>query len=99
MLTLQGIAGIVLIVVVVWMGSENRRAVSWKLILGGLAFQILLGLILLKLPGVSFLAEWLNRGIAALEAATTNGSSMVFGYLGGAPLPFDLRPGSSLFAT
>jgi len=39
---------------------------------------------------------WLNRAVNALEGATQAGTSFVFGYLGGGPLPFEEKqPGAS----
>ena len=35
--------------------------------------------------------------LLALERATQAGTSLVFGYLGGAPLPFETKPGTSSF--
>ncbi|MFX9061774.1 hypothetical protein ABTN34_18605, partial [Acinetobacter baumannii] len=37
--------------------------------------------------------DWINRGIDAIEKATLAGSGYMFGYLGGAPIPFVLKPG------
>ena len=37
--------------------------------------------------------EYLNQAVFAVERATLVGSSYMFGYLGGAPLPFALEPG------
>ena len=54
----------------------------------GLAVQIALALILLKLPPVQLVFVWLNGLVSALQAATDAGTGFVFGYLGGGPLPF-----------
>lgn len=76
--------------------SENRRAVSWKLPLAGIALQIALAALLLKLPPFQAAFLWLNSVVVALQAATEQGTALVFGFLGGAPLPFDEPyPGAS----
>jgi CNT family concentrative nucleoside transporter len=57
---------------------------------------LIAGLILLKLPVFRQFFMILNDGVMALEAATTAGTSFVFGYLGGAALPFaEAFPGAS----
>ena len=62
----------------------------------GLAVQVLLALVLLKLPPVQQAFVWLNGAVSALQAATDAGTGLVFGYLGGGPLPFEeTRPGAS----
>ena len=62
----------------------------------GLALQIALALLLLKLPLFREAFLQLNRLVLALEAATAAGTGLVFGYLGGAPLPFtESAPGTS----
>ncbi len=62
----------------------------------GLAVQLGLALILLKLPPVQQVFFWLNGAVTALQAATDAGTGFVFGYLGGGPLPFEeSQPGAS----
>ena len=34
---------------------------------------------------------WLNKGVRAIEDSTQAGTGFVFGYLGGGPLPFDVK--------
>jgi CNT family concentrative nucleoside transporter len=59
--------------------------------------QILIALAMLKLSAARYLFALLNDGVVALQRATEGGTSFVFGYLGGAPLPFEQTEiGSSL---
>ena len=61
----------------------------------GIVLQILVGLILLKIPFFRDFFLLLNRLVLSLEEATTAGTSFVFGYLGGADLPFNEKfPGA-----
>ncbi len=87
----QSAVGLVVFVALAWGLSENRRAVSWRMVLTGLGLQLALGVILLKGPFVreAFLA--LNQVILALEQSTRAGTSFVFGYVGGGELPFELK--------
>jgi concentrative nucleoside transporter, CNT family len=92
----QGLAGLVVFLLLAWLMGENRRQVSFKLVAVGLGVQLITGLILLKLPIFRQFFMILNDGVMALEAATTAGTSFVFGYLGGAALPFtEAYPGAS----
>ncbi len=87
----QSVLGLVAFVALAWGISENRRAVSWRVVFTGLGLQLALGIILLKGPFVreAFLA--LNQVILALEQSTRAGTSFVFGYVGGGELPFELK--------
>lgn len=91
----QGAAGLIVFTALAWVLSEKRDKVSFKLIVSGIAIQLLLGVILLKVPVFQQLFLSLNRVVLALEESTRAGTSLVFGYLGGGPLPFEVRsPGN-----
>jgi CNT family concentrative nucleoside transporter len=93
---LQSLAGIFGLTAIVWLLSENRRAASWKVAAGGLAFQFVLAALLLHIPFFKQFFLLLGDGVNALQAATRAGTSFVFGYLGGGPLPFaETSPGAS----
>ena len=85
---LQGILGLAAFTAIAWLMSENRRAVRPGIIAAGIAMQFAVGVLLLKVPGSQDLFLALNHLVEALDAATTAGTSFVFGYLGGAELPF-----------
>jgi CNT family concentrative nucleoside transporter len=85
---IRGLAGLVVFVLLAWLMSENRRRVSIKLVALGIVAQLIAGLVLLKVPVFMQAFLILNEGVMALEAASTAGTSFVFGYLGGARLPF-----------
>jgi CNT family concentrative nucleoside transporter len=86
---LQSALGIVALIAFAFAISENRAAVPWRRVAVGLGFTVVLALILLKVPPVRALFAAVNGGVDAIAAATRAGTSFVFGYLGGAPLPFD----------
>jgi CNT family concentrative nucleoside transporter len=93
---LQGSAGLVVFLFLAWMMGENRRQISLKRVAVGIGVQLITGLILLTLPVFRQFFMILNKGVMALEAATTAGTAFVFGYLGGAALPFtEAYPGAS----
>ncbi len=80
-----------------WALGENRRAVAWRPVLAGMGLTLGLGVLLLKVPGVQQAFFGLNRALDALERATREGTAFVFGYLGGAPLPFAETHAGSTF--
>lgn len=87
---LQALIGVAGLLAIAWSLSEQRRQVPWRAVVAGLLLQFTLAVLLLKLPLAkdAFLA--LNAAMLALERATEAGTSLVFGYLGGGPLPFSV---------
>ncbi|WP_203544882.1 nucleoside transporter C-terminal domain-containing protein [Desulfovibrio sp. JC010] len=92
----QSLAGLLGLVFLAWVFSENRKKISLKNILSGLVLQFAVALLMLKVPFFSDLIMYLNHAVNALQQATQAGTSFVFGYLGGGPLPFtENSPGAS----
>ena len=93
--TLQSAVGVVAILAIAWLFSERRRAVAWRQVALALAVTVLTAVVLLKVPAVVAAFAYVNRAVNAIAGATRAGTAFVFGYLGGGPLPFDLKtPGA-----
>mgnify|MGYP005810411883 FL=1 len=91
----RGLLGIALMVLLAWAISEDRSArPTWRWIAGALALQAGLALLIVRVPFVWDAVTLANEAVAAIERATLDGSSYMFGYLGGAPLPFELAQGT-----
>ena len=91
----RGLLGIALMVLLAWAISEDRSArPTLRWIAGALALQAGLALLIVRVPFVWDAVTLANEAVAAIERATLDGSSYMFGYLGGAPLPFDLAQGA-----
>jgi CNT family concentrative nucleoside transporter len=86
---LHGVFGLACLLGLALVLSENRRAIPWRVVVAGLALQAALALLLLKFPPASAFMATLASAVGALDKATEAGTSFVFGYLGGAPLPFE----------
>lgn len=94
---MRGVVGWVALVLLAWALSENRRAIPWRVVAGGLGLQLALAVTLIAFAPARGGILLLNRATDALQRATDDGTGFVFGYLGGAPLPFaELHPGGSL---
>src|ERR1700733_11306682 len=94
---LQSAVGLVALRLIAWLLSENRRSASWRFVAVGTGAQIVLAVIFLELPFATSIFDELNRGVFALQHATEAGSSFVFGFLGGGPLPYEeTRAGASV---
>ena len=96
MQSLQSAFGLLVFVSFAWAISENRRAASLRVAVAGIATQIVLAALLLKLPPLEAALAGLNDLVLVLQDATAAGTSFVFGFLGGGPLPFEeAQPGAS----
>lgn len=95
MLQLQSAFGVLALLAIAWACGENRRAVSPRQAAIGLAVTLATAVVLLKLPAVARAFHAINEAVGAISAAARAGSSFVFGYVGGGPLPFELKaPGA-----
>jgi CNT family concentrative nucleoside transporter len=95
MQNLQSALGVVALIAFAWAISENRGAVSIRRIGMGLAVTLVLAVLFLKVPPITAAFGSANHVIDALAAASRAGTAFVFGYIGGGPLPFELKsPGN-----
>ena len=94
---LQSAIGLLALVAVTFLFSARRDAISRSLVAKALGLQLLLALLLLKLPGSQQVFLVLNDGLVALQTATVAGTSFIFGYVGGGPAPFEVVDGSAVF--
>ena len=93
---LRAYLGVFALLAIALLFSENRRAIPWRTVAGGVALQFIGALVLIGIPGTGRAMLLLNDGANALHRATETGTAFVFGYLAGPPLPFlETRPGAS----
>ena len=85
---LQSALGILFILTLAWVFSENRRAFPWRIVLVGIALQAGIALLLLKVPVARNVLFGLNGVVSVLSDATRAGTGFVYGFMGGGPSPF-----------
>src|SRR4026208_298935 len=78
-------AGFVVFASVAWLLSSNRRRVAWKTIAWGVALQLVIGLIIFRLPVSQRVLLWLSNAVVVLLNASRSGSSFLFGPLAASP--------------
>ena len=92
---LQSALGVLALLAIAWVISENRRAVAWKNTGVSLLVTLITAVLLLKIPQIKTAFATVNGAVDAVASATQAGTSFVFGYVGGGTLPFDLKaPGA-----
>ena len=83
----QPLIGVVLILLIAFVVSENRKRILFTGVLKGIALQFGMALLLLKTPEFQNIFLNLNDAVLAIQKATLAGTSLVFGYVGGGGLP------------
>lgn len=89
MSVLHGALGLLGLLFIAWLFSENRWQIPLRVVVSGVALQIALAFLFIKFPPATSIFLLLNDGVAALQKATDTGTALVFGYLGSGPPPFD----------
>ena len=79
---LRGLLGMFSLILITWLFSTNRRAIDWKLVGTGLAFQIVIAVLILKVSWVEQGFEAVSRGFITLISYTNVGIDFLFGQFG-----------------
>lgn len=76
-----GLLGIVALLGVAYLMSNNRKAIDWRLVTSGLALQFFLAVFCLKFELGRNLFQQLGHGIEKLLSFSDQGAGFVFGFL------------------
>jgi CNT family concentrative nucleoside transporter len=76
-----GVFGIVLILAIAFLFSNNRKAINYRLVFSGLGIQLLLALFILKTTPGQNLFAWVGHKIEQLLQLADKGGEFVFGGL------------------
>ena len=89
MYVLWGLGGMVGLLALAWLLSENRRAIRWRTVLPALAIQAGFGVIVLYWPAGQQALAFVTRGVQAIIDSSGEGIDFVFGgVLGGEGIQF-----------
>jgi concentrative nucleoside transporter, CNT family len=77
--------GFVVLTGLAWLCSGNRRAIAWRTVVWGLGLQLLIGLLVFRLPGSRQLFLWLNAAVLALLDSSKSGTRFILGPLAADP--------------
>lgn len=78
---LIGLLGIIIILGISYLLSENKKKINWRLVFVGLGLQILFALIILKIPIGRRFFEFFSKGITKILDFTSEGTVFLFGNL------------------
>ncbi|NDC30502.1 MAG: NupC/NupG family nucleoside CNT transporter [Bacteroidetes bacterium] len=77
----SGVFGIILILAIAFLFSNNRKAINYRLVFSGLGIQLLLALFILKTTPGQNLFAWVGHKIEQLLQLADKGGEFVFGGL------------------
>ena len=93
---IQSLIGIVALIMFAIPFSESIQKIKVKFIIYALLIQISLAFILLEIPFISSFFDVMSMAVESLRLSAIEGSSFVFGYLGGGEAPFEVSNNQNL---
>ncbi|MCB0637822.1 MAG: Na+ dependent nucleoside transporter, partial [Lewinella sp.] len=76
---LRASLGVAALLAVCYLLSSDRRAINWRLVGIGMAMQVLLAVLILVVPGVSIIFDWIAEGFRKVIDFTHAGTELLFG--------------------
>ena len=77
-----GLIGIVLILGIAFLCSNNKKRINLRLVLSGLGLQLFIALMVFKVPAVNHFFQMLGKGMQKLEGFAKEGAGFVYGGVG-----------------
>lgn len=96
-----GFIGILLILGIAFLASNNRKAINYRLVFSGLFLQVVIAILVLKIPPVTRFFQGLGHGMEKIEQFARQGAAFVYGGIGiasGNGTAIDFREGGFVFA-
>lgn len=97
-----GLLGILLILGIAFLCSNNKRRINYRLVISGLTLQLIIALLVFKVPVVNLFFQKLGQGMGKIEGFAKQGANFVYGGIGaydytGAVVNYS-APGTFVFA-
>ncbi len=74
-----GLFGLAVLIGIVFLFSNNKKAVDWKLVATGIALQIAFAALVLLVPGGREVFDWLGQVFVKILSFVNAGSTFIFG--------------------
>lgn len=85
---LRGCIGISSMIFICWLLSNDRKAINWRLVISGIALQIVLAILLLKVPFVRSIFQMVVGGFTSMINSALESAQFLFGDLAVQGKPF-----------
>jgi concentrative nucleoside transporter, CNT family len=77
-----GLLGIVLILGIAFLASNNKKRINFRVVLSGLLLQLVIALIILKVPAANQFFQFLGKGMQKIEGFAHEGAGFVYNNIG-----------------
>ncbi len=74
----QGLLGIVLILAIAFLASNNKKRINFRLVFSGMLLQVIIAVLVFKVPPVTHFFQWLGRGMQKIEGFAFEGAKFVY---------------------
>jgi len=75
----QGLIGVLLILGIAFLFSNNKKSINYRLVASGLGLQLFIGILVLKIPAVTSFFQMLGKGMGKIEQFSRQGAAFVYG--------------------
>ncbi len=97
-----GLLGVVLILGIAFLFSNNKKRINYRLVISGIILQTAIGFLVFKVPVVNQFFTFLGRGMEKLEGFAKTGANFVYGGIGAYDFTGQItdfrNPGTFVFA-
>ena len=76
---LRGILGLLSLVFLAFLFSKNKKEINWSLVSKGILIQLVLAFLILKVPFVQNIFEWMSQVFVIILQFSKNGALFLFG--------------------
>lgn len=77
----RGVVALLVLLFVCWLLSNNRKEINWRLVGGGMGLQFVLAVLILLVPGVSSIFDFISQGFVSFLNFSEAGAIFLFGNL------------------
>ena len=74
-----GLIGIVVILGIAYLLSNNKKAINYRLVISGIGLQLAIALLVLKVPFITNFFAMIGRGMGKIEQFATQGAAFAYG--------------------
>jgi CNT family concentrative nucleoside transporter len=74
-----GLIGIVVILGIAFLLSNNKKAINYRLVISGIGLQLVIALLVLKVTPITNFFAWIGKGMGKIEQFATQGAAFVYG--------------------
>lgn len=78
---LRGVIGVIILIGIAWLLSAHRKKIDWKLVIAGLVLQVVIAILVLKVPLIRSGFDYIGSGIVQFLGFSLSGAQFLFGDL------------------